>query len=85
MTLSHFVALQAARADVIGLDLSVFDEGDLLDVGLERTLGLAIGVAHVVTGRLTLAANTANSRHTIILPRGEIFSAVKTHGAFPAR
>ena len=80
-----FVALQAARADVVGLDLPVFDEGDLLNIGLERTLGLTVGVAHVVACRLTLAANTANSRHTIILPRGEIFSAFKTHGRIPAR
>ena len=78
-----FVALQAARADVVGLDLPVFDEGDLLNIGLERTLGLTVGVAHVVACRLTFSANTANSRHNIILPRGEIFSAFKTHGTSP--
>ena len=67
------VALEAARADVTGLDLAVLHIGDLLHVRLERALGLAIGVAHVVPRRLTLSADSANSRHIFILPTGVFF------------
>ena len=32
-----------------------------------------MGVAHVVSGRLTLSADSANSRHILILPTGVFF------------
>ena len=57
------VALQASRADVIAHDFAFFDEGDLLDVRLEGSSRFAMAVADVVSRRLTLSANTANSRH----------------------
>ena len=65
------VAFQAARADVTRFDLAVLDVRDLLHVGFEGALGLAVGVADIVARRLTFSADAANSRH-IILPRGEI-------------
>ena len=67
------VALEAARANITGLYFAVLHIGDLLHVRLERTLGLAIGVAHVVSGRLTLSADSANSRHIFFLPTGVFF------------
>lgn len=76
----NLVALQATRADVVVFDLTVFHKRDLLNICLEGTLGFAVRVAYVVTCRLTFSTNTANSRHRIVLPRGEIFSAFKTHG-----
>ena len=58
-----FVALEAARADVIGRHLAVLLIGDLLHVRRERSLRLAVGVAHVVPRDLTFSADTAYSRH----------------------
>ena len=78
------VALQAARADVTRFDLAVFHEGDLLDVRLKGALGLTVGVTDIVARRLTLSANTANSRHSKP-PEGRDFSSgtrMRT-GAFP--
>ena len=65
------VAFQTARADVTRFDFAVLDIGNFLNVCLERTLGLAVGVADIVARRLTFSADAANSRH-IILPGGEI-------------
>ncbi len=80
------VALQAACADVTRLDLAVLDIGDLLHIGFEGALGLAVGVADIVAGRLTFSADTANSRHKKP-PEGRKFLKypLKRTGDSPAR
>ena len=56
--------LHAARADVSLAHVAVFvADGNLLDVGLEPTVGHAMRVADVTTSSRLLAANFTNLRH----------------------
>ena len=59
----HFVALEAACADIARLHFAVLRIGHLLHVGGKRPLCLTMGVADVVARRLALSANGAYSRH----------------------
>ena len=56
-----FVALQAARTDVRGLDFAVLYDLYFLYVGFESSSRFAVTVAHVVTRTLPLLTNDANS------------------------
>ena len=54
---------KTSRAYVAGRFLTVFNVGYLLNVRLEGSSRLTVGVADVVTARLTLTANAAYSGH----------------------
>lgn len=55
--------LQAAGADVGLLLVAVDDDGDTLNVGLERTGDGAVGVADGTTSNRVLTAELTNLRH----------------------
>ena len=54
---------KTSRAYVAGRFLTVFNVGYLLNVCLEGSSRFTVGVADVVTARLTLTANAAYSGH----------------------
>lgn len=54
---------KTSRAYVAGRFLTVFNVGYLLNVRLEGSSRLTVGVADVITARLTLTANAAYSGH----------------------
>ena len=55
--------LHARRAHVHLANLTVIQNGDFLDVGTERTLADAMGVADATTGHRVLTANFTNLGH----------------------
>ena len=61
--------LEAPGADVHLLALAVDDDADVLDVGLERAIDGAVGVANRATGNSMLTADITDLRHDCDLQR----------------
>ena len=65
--------LHATGANISLADMTVFiADRDFLNVGLEPTIGYAVGVADIASRRRSLAANLANLRHFPSTPKQTI-------------
>ena len=60
-----FIGTKATGANVFVGFLAVDLDADLMHVGAERTLRVAVGVADVVAAHFAFSANNANSAHSI--------------------
>jgi hypothetical protein len=57
---------RSRHAELETLFKAVRQQGDILQVGQEGTLGLVVGVAHIVAYHAALARQFANARHLVI-------------------